>query len=230
MPYRCAGCKRRYDFNPLRFKSETAKTMSIIEIETGMTKNITRNGLDLIRSKLGTKSIVMIGLMGAGKTTVGRRLAQRLELPFIDADHEIERAAGMSVSDIFEQHGEDHFRDGERKVIARLLSNGPQVLATGGGAFMDAETRENIADTGLSLWLKCSHKLLMKRVRKRGGRPLLEADNPDAVMQELMGKRYPVYGLADLSIVSRDVSHSTIVNDAIRALYAHFDPDLEQTN
>jgi len=195
-----------------------------------MKKNISRSGLELVRSKLGSKSIVMIGLMGAGKTTVGRRLAQRLELPFVDADHEIERAAGMSVSDIFAQHGESYFRDGERKVIARLLSNGPQVLATGGGAFMDAETRANIADTGLSLWLKCSHKLLMKRVRKRGGRPLLDADNPDAVMQELMDKRYPVYGLADLSIVSRDVSHSTIVNDAIRALHAHFDPDLEQQN
>jgi len=195
-----------------------------------MKKNISRSGLELVRSKLGSKSIVMIGLMGAGKTTVGRRLAQRLELPFVDADHEIERAAGMSVSDIFAQHGESYFRDGERKVIARLLSNGPQVLATGGGAFMDAETRANIADTGLSLWLKCSHKLLMKRVRKRGGRPLLDANNPDAVMQELMDKRYPVYGLADLSIVSRDVSHSTIVNDAIRALHAHFDPDLEQQN
>ena len=195
-----------------------------------MKKNISRSGLELVRSKLGSKSIVMIGLMGAGKTTAGRRLAQRLELPFVDADHEIERAAGMSVSDIFAQHGESYFRDGERKVIARLLSNGPQVLATGGGAFMDAETRENIADTGLSLWLKCSHKLLMKRVRKRGGRPLLDADNPDAVMQELMDKRYPVYGLADLSIVSRDVSHSTIVNDAIRALHAHFDTDLEQQN
>ncbi len=231
MPHRRAGCKYRCHFNPLRFKSETARPCgNYSKIETGMKKNISRSGLELVRSKLGSKSIVMIGLMGAGKTTVGRRLAQRLELPFVDADHEIERAAGMSVSDIFAQHGESYFRDGERKVIARLLSNGPQVLATGGGAFMDAETRENIADTGLSLWLKCSHKLLMKRVRKRGGRPLLDADNPDAVMQELMDKRYPVYGLADLSIVSRDVSHSTIVNDAIRALHAHFDTDLEQQN
>lgn len=182
----------------------------------------------MIRSRLGTQTIVMVGLMGAGKTTIGRRLAQRLNLPFVDADHEIERAAGMSVSDIFAQHGQDHFRDGERKVIARLLEDGPQILATGGGAFMDAQTRQNITNSGLSFWLNCKHGLLMKRVRKRGGRPLLETADPDAVMQDLIDQRYPVYGQADLSIVSRDVSHNTIVNDAIRALRAHFDPDLEQ--
>ncbi len=197
-------------------------------LDPGMTKNITRSDLETVRSKLGTRTIVMVGLMGAGKTTVGRRLAQRLDLPFVDADHEIERAAGMSVSDIFQQHGEQHFRDGERKVIARLLEGGPQVLATGGGAFMDADTRTNITNHGISLWLKCTHKLLMKRVRKRGGRPLLEAENPDAVMQELIDKRYPVYGQADLFVVSRDVSHNAIVNDAIRALLAYFDPDVEQ--
>lgn len=193
-----------------------------------MTKKITGSDLNTIRSKLGTETIVMVGLMGAGKTTIGRRLAQRLDLPFVDADHEIERAAGMSVSDIFEQHGEAYFRDGERKVIARLLESGPQILATGGGAFMDLETRKNIANGGLSFWLNCKHGLLMKRVRKRGGRPLLKADDPDAVMQELIDKRYPIYGLADMSIVSRDVSHSTIVNDAIRVIRAYFDPDLEQ--
>jgi len=181
----------------------------------------------MIRSKLGSGSIVLVGLMGAGKTTVGRRLAQRLDLPFVDADHEIERAAGMSVSDIFEQHGESHFRDGEQRVIARLLETGPQVLATGGGAYMDEKTRQTIAAKGLSLWLKCSHKLLMTRVRKRGGRPLLKAPDPEAVMQDLIDKRYPVYALADLTVNSRDVSHSTIVNDAVRALRAHFTPDTE---
>lgn len=181
----------------------------------------------MIRSKLGTDTIVLVGLMGAGKTTIGRRLAQKLDLPFVDADQEIERAAGMSVSDIFEQHGEAHFRDGEQRVISRLLDEGPQVLATGGGAFMDAQTRKNIADRGISLWLKCNHGLLMKRVRKRGGRPLLEADDPDAVMQELIDKRYPVYGQADLTVVSRDVPHNTIVNDAVRTLRAHFNPETE---
>lgn len=230
MPHHQAGCKWRCYFNPLLFKFETAKTLSIVKIETTMTQKITRSDLDKIRSKLGAQSIVMIGLMGAGKTTVGRRLAQRLDLPFVDADHEIERAAGMSVSDIFEQHGEAYFRDGERKVIARLLGDGPQVLATGGGAFMDTETRKNINENGLSLWLKCSHKLLMKRVRKRGGRPLLETPDPDAVMQELIDIRYPVYGQSDLLIVSRDVGHNTIVNDAIRALRTYYYPDLESEN
>ncbi|HFC04763.1 MAG TPA: shikimate kinase, partial [Rhizobiales bacterium] len=132
-----------------------------------MNKKISRSDLQMIRSRLGTETIVMVGLMGAGKTTIGRRLAQRLDLSFVDADHEIERAAGMSVSDIFEQHGEDHFRDGERRVIARLLETGPQVLATGGGAYMDPDTRKLIAEKGISLWLKCSHGLLMRRVRKR---------------------------------------------------------------
>ncbi len=193
-----------------------------------MNNKITRGDLDMIRTSLGAQTIVMVGLMGAGKTTIGRRLAQRLALPFVDADHEIERAAGMSVSDIFEHHGETHFRDGERKVIARLLGSGPQVLATGGGAFMDAKTRNCVADKGISLWLKCSHKLLMKRVRKRGGRPLLEADDPGAVMQDLIDERYPVYGLADITIISRDVTHSTIVNDAIRALRTHFEPGRDQ--
>ena len=190
-----------------------------------MNKKISRSDLQMIRSRLGTETIVMVGLMGAGKTTIGRRLAQRLELPFVDADHEIERAAGMSVSDIFEQHGEDHFRDGERRVIARLLETGPQVLATGGGAYMDPDTRKLIAEKGISLWLKCSHGLLMRRVRKRGGRPLLKTKDPDAVMQALIDKRYPVYGQADLTVISRDVTHNTIVNDAIRSLRTYFDPD-----
>jgi len=194
-----------------------------------MTKNNSRGDIQLIRSRLGSDSIVLIGLMGAGKTTVGRRLAQKLGLPFVDADHEIERAAGMSVSDIFEQHGEAHFRDGERRVIARLLETGPQVLATGGGAYMDETTRHNISARGICVWLKCSHKLLMKRVRKRGHRPLLKTADPDAVMQELMDKRYPVYAKSDLTVVSRDVSHNTIVNDIIRTLHSYFEP-AEQEN
>lgn len=188
-----------------------------------MNNKISQSNLESIRTKLGNESIVLVGLMGAGKTTIGRRLAAKLDLPFVDADHEIERAAGMSVSDIFEQHGEAHFRDGEQRVIARLLDNGPQVLATGGGAYMDTETRKTIARNGICIWLKCSHKLLMRRVRKRGGRPLLKAPDPDAVMQDLINKRYPVYGEADITIISRDVSHNTIVNDAISALIIHFD-------
>jgi len=182
----------------------------------------------MIRSRLGSDSIVLIGLMGAGKTTVGRRLAKKLGLSFVDADHEIERAAGMSVSDIFEQHGEAQFRDGERRVIARLLETGPQVLATGGGAYMDEITRQNIAAKGVCIWLKCSHKLLMSRVRKRGHRPLLKTADPDAVMQQLMDKRYPVYALADMTVVSRDVSHNAIVNDIIQILHSFYNTVSEQ--
>ena len=193
-----------------------------------MNKKITQSDLEMIRSRLGTDSIVLVGLMGAGKTTIGRRLAHKLNLNFVDADHEIEVAAGMSVSDIFQEHGQDHFRDGEQRVIARLLENGPQVLATGGGAYMNKTTRQNIVRNGVCLWLKCSHSLLMKRVRKRGGRPLLATDDPDATMQNLIDERYPVYGEADLTVISRDVTHSTIVNDAVRALRSHFNPELEQ--
>jgi shikimate kinase len=192
-----------------------------------MTKKIISRDLEKIRNKLASDSIVLVGLMGAGKTTIGRRLAKKLRLPFVDADHEIEKAAGMSVADIFEQHGEAHFRDGERKVIARMLESGPQVLATGGGAYMDDTTRANIAGKGVCVWLKCEHKLLMTRVRKRAGRPLLKADDPEAVMQKLIDERYPVYGKADLCVASRDVPHAVIVNDVIRALRDYFDDEQE---
>ena len=188
-----------------------------------MNKKISQSNLEEIRSCLGNKSIVLVGLMGAGKTTIGRRLAQRLNLPFRDADHEIEKAAGMSVSDIFAQHGEQHFRDGERKVIARLLESGPQVLATGGGAYMDAQTRQEITDKAICIWLDCDLKLLMKRVRKRGGRPLLKAPDPEAVMQSLMDERYPVYAKSNIKIISRDTTHNAIVNDTIRALLNYFE-------
>ncbi len=131
-----------------------------------------------IREALGPRSIVLIGLMGAGKTAVGRRLANRLDLPFIDADTEIELAAGASVSEIFAEHGETYFRQGERKVIARLLENGPQVLATGGGAYMNADTRANIKAHGLSVWLKADIKVLMKRVGRRDNRPFAYRRRP----------------------------------------------------
>ena len=189
-----------------------------------MNKKITAGDLQMIRSNLGARSIVMVGLMGAGKTTIGRRLAHKLELDFVDADQEIEQAAGMSVSDIFQEHGEEHFRTGEQRVIARLLEGGPQVLATGGGAYMNEQTRANINDKAICIWLKCSHALLMKRVRKRGGRPLLETDNPEVVMQSLIDERYPVYALADLTVISRDVTHNTVVNDAIATLHALLNP------
>jgi shikimate kinase len=176
--------------------------------------------IEAVKRSLNGRSIVLVGLMGAGKSTVGRRLAQKLGLDFTDADAEIERAAGKTVPDIFRDHGEAYFREGERKVIARLLESGPQVLATGGGAFMNEETRNNIARLGISVWLKADMDLLMKRVRRRDNRPLLKAEDPEEVMRQLIAQRYPVYGQADVTVESKDVPHNSIVSDVIRALAA----------
>src|SRR5687768_15508709 len=176
--------------------------------------------IEAVKRSLNGRSIVLVGLMGAGKSTVGRRLAQKLGLEFTDADAEIERAAGKTVPDIFRDHGEDYFRDGERKVIARLLESGPQVLATGGGAFMNEATRQNIAHRGISVWLKADFDLLMKRVRRRDNRPLLKAEDPEEVMRQLIARRYPVYGQADITVESRDAPHNSVVSDVIRALAA----------
>ena len=180
-----------------------------------------RNCIERINARLGDRSIVLVGLMGAGKTTVGRRLAKRLDIPFVDADMEIERAAGKTIQEIFEEDGEAFFRAGEERVIARLLKNGPQVLATGGGAWMSEKTRQRVRETGISVWLRADLDILMERVSRRPGRPLLKAPDPRRVMQELMEKRYPVYAEADLTVESRNVPHKVIVNDIIRALCAH---------
>lgn len=174
-----------------------------------------------VAARLGRRSIVLVGMPGAGKTTVGRRLAARLAIPFVDADHEIETAAGMAISDIFEVHGEAAFRDGERRVIRRLLGNGPQVLATGGGAFMNAETRAAIAEAGVSVWLRADLATLMQRVRKRSHRPLLANADPDEVMRRLLVAREPTFALADLAIQSWETPHETIVATMIEALAAH---------
>ena len=171
-----------------------------------------------VRQRLDGHAIVLVGLMGAGKTTVGRRLAEKLSLAFIDADHEIELAAGQTIPEIFAQHGEAYFRDGERKVIARLLENGAQVLATGGGAFMNAETRATVKRNAISIWLRADFDLLMRRVRRRSNRPLLQNDDPEAVMRKLIAERYPVYAEADITVDSRDVAHTSIVNSIIRSL------------
>ncbi len=171
-----------------------------------------------IRKGLGDRSVVLIGLMGAGKTAIGRRLANRLNLDFVDADTEIESAAGKSISDIFADHGEAYFRDGERRVIARLLGDGPQVLATGGGAYMNEETRETIAQSGVSVWLKADLKVLLERVVRRDHRPLLKIDDPKVVMKRLMDERYPVYSSSDITVKSRDVPHEVIVNEIISEL------------
>lgn len=175
-----------------------------------------------IRAALGPRSIVLVGLMGCGKSAIGRRLAARLGLPFVDADEEIERAAGKSIEDIFAEHGEPYFREGERKVVARLLRSGSQVLATGGGAFMSEQTRAAIADSGISVWLRAELPLLLRRVGKRGNRPLLKVGDPEVVMRELMHVRYPVYAKADITVESRDVPHEVIVGEIIESLGQKF--------
>ena len=173
-----------------------------------------------IAAALGARSVVLIGMMGAGKSTIGRRLSARLRLPFLDADVEIEAAAGMSIPDIFETHGEAHFRDGEARVIARLLDSGPAVIATGGGAFMREETRNRIRDKAVSIWLKAEAEIIMRRVRRRADRPLLQTPDPAATVDRLLGEREPVYQNADITIWSRDVPHEKIVEECIEALHA----------
>jgi shikimate kinase len=180
-----------------------------------------REDVEVIRRYLGRRSIVLVGLMGAGKTTVGRRLAHFLAVPFVDADAEIERAAGKSIPEIFADHGEREFRDGERRVIARLLQSGPQVLATGGGAYMNEGTRRNIRDNAVAVWLRADLPLLLERVRKRNDRPLLNTSDPESVMRRLMDTRYPVYAQADIVVDSRNSSHRAVVGNVLSALARH---------
>jgi shikimate kinase len=176
--------------------------------------------IEKTRQYVQTHPLVLIGLMGAGKSSIGKRLAAALDLPFADADAEIEKAAGKTINEIFEENGEAYFRDGERRVIARLLKEGGKVLATGGGAFMNEETRARIAEAGISVWLKADLDLLMSRVARRDNRPLLRAENPRAVMEKLIADRYPVYAQADITVISRDVPHHLIVDEIIEAVAA----------
>jgi shikimate kinase len=178
-----------------------------------------------IAAALGRRSVVLVGMMGAGKSTIGRRLATRLRLPFLDADIEIEAAASMSIPDIFATHGEPYFRDGEARVIARLLENGPSVIATGGGAFMREETRNRIRDKAVSIWLKADVDVIMKRVKRRADRPLLQTEDPAATVSRLLEAREPVYQGADLTIWSRDVPHDRIVDECLDALRARLGGD-----
>jgi len=179
-----------------------------------------------IVAALEGRAIVLVGMMGAGKSSIGRRLAQRLEIPFIDADSEIEIAAGMSIEDIFATRGEPEFRAGEARVIARLLEGGAQVIATGGGAFMNADTRAAIKAKGISVWLKAEFDVLMRRIKRRNDRPLLKIDDPEAKLRELIDLRYPTYALADLTVQSRDVVHEKIVDEMLGVLAKHlgFEP------
>lgn len=180
-----------------------------------------RTAESAIVEALGGRSLVLVGMMGAGKSSVGRKLGQRLALPFVDADTEIEAAAGMTIPEIFQVRGEADFRAGEARVVARLLEGGPQVLATGGGAFMNPDTRRLIALKGISVWLRADFDVLMKRIKRRSDRPLLHTTDPEATLKALMEQRYPVYALADIAMELRDVLHDVIVDELVVAFTRH---------
>jgi shikimate kinase len=176
---------------------------------------------DELNALLDGRPIVLVGMMGAGKTTVGRRLATRLGRHFVDSDEEIEKAAGMTIEDIFAAHGEADFRAGEVRVIARLLKDRDLVLGTGGGAFMNAETRALVKSSAISVWIKAEFELLFQRVQRRSNRPLLKTANPRQTLQELIDRRYPVYAEADVTVVSEDVPQDQVASAVIDALLAH---------
>jgi shikimate kinase len=177
---------------------------------------------DELLARLEGRPIVLVGMMGAGKTTVGRRLAHRLERTFVDSDDEIEKAAGMSINDIFTSHGEADFRAGEARVIARLLKDRDVVLGTGGGAFMNPETRALIKDTAVSVFITADFDLLFARVSRRNNRPLLKTADPRATLRALIEARYPIYGEADVTVISRDVPQDQVATETIEALLNHF--------
>ena len=189
-----------------------------------------RRAVALVKT-LGSRPIVLVGLMGCGKTSTGRCLARRLGLEFVDADMEIEWAAGMPIADIFEKYGEAAFRDLERNVMARLLKDGPRVIATGGGAFLNEQTRARIAAGALSIWLKADLDVLWRRVRRRSHRPLLKTADPEGTLRGLMEQRYPIYDRADITVMSRDGAHETVVDDTLAALefFLRFSTDLPGT-
>lgn len=171
-----------------------------------------------LAEQLAGRPLVLVGMMGAGKTTVGRRIAARLGRHFLDSDEEIERAAQMSVPEIFEQRGEAEFRAGETRVIARVLKEPGVVLATGGGAFVNAETRALVKAGAISVWLKAEVDILFERVSRRSNRPLLKTANPRATLEKLIADRYPLYAEADITVSSRDVPQDVVAGDVIDAV------------
>ncbi|MBV1901941.1 MAG: shikimate kinase [Kordiimonadaceae bacterium] len=184
------------------------------------TRNNTSTDMHGSNAHAAHRTIVLVGLMGVGKTTVGRRLAKKLGLDFVDSDFEIEQAAGMSVSEIFEKYGEDDFRSGERRVMTRLLDGTPKVIATGGGAFINAETRALIKSNALTIWLDADTDILVERTGRRDTRPLLKEGNPEEILAKLAAERAPFYAEADLKIVSSEGLHDTVVNAILDALQA----------
>ena len=175
---------------------------------------------ELVRLLAG-RPLVLVGMMGAGKTTVGRRVASRLERRFCDSDEEIEKAAQMTIPEIFDQRGEPEFRAGETRVIARLLKEGDLVLATGGGAFVNPETRALVKSEAISVWLKADAGILFERVSRRANRPLLKTPNPRATLEKLITERYPLYAEADVTVLSRDVPQDQVATEVMDAVYAY---------
>lgn len=173
---------------------------------------------DRARDALGSRNLILVGLMGAGKSAIGRMAANRLGIPFIDTDAEIERVSRMSISELFAAYGEEEFRALETRVIKRLLKTGPRVISTGGGAFINERTRRQIKRGGVSLWLRAELDVLWERVNKRDTRPLLKTENPKQTLENLMIARYPIYADADLTVQSRDVRKETIVNEVLAAI------------
>ena len=173
---------------------------------------------DELLGLLGSRPIALVGMMGAGKTTVGRRLASKLGRDFIDSDEEVEKAAGMSIEEIFSLHGESDFRSGEERVITRLLKQGGIVLGTGGGAFLNPQTREHIKALAVSVWIKADFELLFARVARRTNRPLLKTANPRETLAKLIDQRYPIYAEADLAVVSRDIPQDQVADEIMREL------------
>ncbi len=169
---------------------------------------------------LGKRNLVIVGLMGAGKSAIGKLVAQYLGIPFVDSDHEIERVSRMTIPELFEAYGEPEFRKLEQRVIKRLLRTGPRVLSTGGGAFMNAETRAAICENGLSLWLDADLEILWERVTKRDNRPLLKTANPKKTLEDLMIARYPTYATAHLTVKSRDIRKDAMAHEVIAAVAA----------
>lgn len=180
---------------------------------------------DRARSALGRRNLILVGLMGAGKSSIGKLVAQQLGIPFIDVDAEIERVSRMTISELFAAYGEDEFRALETRVIKRLLKGGPRVVSTGGGAFVNDNTRRHIKRGGLSLWLKADLDVLWERVNKRDTRPLLKTENPKQTLENLMNARYPIYAEADLTVLSRDVSKDAMAREVLAAIV---DPSRER--
>lgn len=204
----------------MSIRARTAGFPARPEGQMSMNDSVTKAAASL-GQLLGNRSIVFVGLMGAGKTAVGRKVAQMAGLHFIDSDHEIETVSRMTIPELFDAYGEPEFRSLECRVVQRLLEEGPQVVSTGGGAFMNPLTREAVAARGISVWLKADLDLLMSRVMRKQDRPLLKTADPRAVMQSLIDVRYPIYAKADVTVVSRDVSKDEMAKTVVKALARH---------